>query len=95
MHITGILHKNFGTSKPVGHVGSSVLKKAETVAFIESAEIIKKDDTKSIITTVKCEYSRNMPFKDIVFDVNADWLPFEVDQSVGDKLPKNKTVTNF
>jgi hypothetical protein len=35
MHITGILHKNFGTSKPVGHVGSSVLKKAETVVFMK------------------------------------------------------------
>jgi hypothetical protein len=85
MHITGILHKNFGTSKPVGHVGSSVLKKAETVVFIE------KEDNVSI---AKCEYSRNMPFNDIHFDVNSDWLPFEIDQSVGDKLPRNKTTSN-
>ena len=60
MHITGILHKNFGTSKPVGHVGSSVLKKAETVVFVE-----KDEGT----TTVKCEYSRNIPFNDIAFEV--------------------------
>lgn len=84
MHITGILHKNFGTSKPVGHVGSSVLKKAETVVFIE------KEDNVSI---AKCEYSRNMPFNDIYFDVNSDWLPFEIDQSVGDTLPRNKTTS--
>jgi hypothetical protein len=58
------------TSKPVGHVGSSVLKKAETVVFIE------KEDNKHC----KCEYSRNMPFNDIHFDVNSDWLPFEIDQ---------------
>lgn len=70
MHITGILHKNFGTSKPVGHVGSSVLKKAETVVFIE-----KEDD----LTIAKCEYSRNLAFEDIVFRVNEDWLPTEID----------------
>ncbi len=69
MHITGILHKNFGTSKPVGHVGSSVLKKAETVVFIE------KDND---LTVAKCEYSRNLAFDDIIFKVNEDWLPVEV-----------------
>lgn len=86
MHITGILHKNFGTSKPVGHVGSSVLKKAETVVFIE------KEDNISI---AKCEYSRNVPFSDIHFDVNSDWLPFEIEQNEFDKLPKNKTPAKF
>jgi hypothetical protein len=70
MHCTGILHKNFGTSKPVGHVGSSVLKKAETVVFVE------KNENKTI---AKCEYSRNIPFDPINFDVNKDWLPYETD----------------
>jgi hypothetical protein len=73
MHITGILHKNFGTSKPVGHVGSSVLKKAEQVVFIE------KDGELSV---AKCEYSRNMEFEPITFGVNKDWLPYEVDKEV-------------
>lgn len=71
MHCTGILHKNFGTAKPVGHVGSSVLKKAETVVFVE-----KGDDD---VTVVKCEYSRNQPFKEIKFNVDDnDWLPKEI-----------------
>lgn len=70
MHCTGILHKNFGTSKPVGHVGSSVLKKAETVVFVEAQENQ---------TLVKCEYSRNQSFSDILFEVDErDWLPKEV-----------------
>ena len=70
MHCTGILHKNFGTAKPVGHVGSSVLKKAETVVFVEAQE----DKT-----LVKCEYSRNQSFSDILFQVDErDWLPKEV-----------------
>ena len=71
MHITGILHKNFGTAKPVGHVGSSVLKKAETVVFVE-----KENDN----TIAKCEYSRNLPFEPIAFYVDkTDWLPKELD----------------
>lgn len=68
MHCTGILHKNFGTAKPVGHVGSSVLKKAETVVFINT-----EDD----VTLAKCEYSRNIAFNDITFKIGNDWLPRE------------------
>ena len=75
MHCTGILHKNFGTAKPVGHVGSSVLKKAETVVFVE-----KGDDD---VTIVKCEYSRNQPFKEIKFNVDDnDWLPKEIQEFI-------------
>jgi hypothetical protein len=32
-----------------------------------------------------------MPLK-IHFDVNKDWLPYEIDNSKGDKLPNNKAV---
>lgn len=75
MHCTGILHKNFGTAKPVGHVGSSILKKAETVVFVE-----KGDDD---VTVVKCEYSRNQPFKEIKFNVDDnDWLPKEIQEFI-------------
>jgi hypothetical protein len=85
MHITGILHKNFGTSKPVGHVGSSVLKKAETVVFVE------KEDG---ITYAKCEYSRNIEFNPIAFGVNSDWLPYEIENIVNENiLPHNKEIT--
>ena len=56
LHIVGVLHKNFGSSKPVGHIGSAVLKKAETIAFVE-----KENE----LTKVVCEYSRNLPFETI------------------------------
>ena len=81
LHCTGILHKNFGTSKPVGHVGSSVLKKAETVVFVE------KDND---LTIVKCEYSRNIPFKTVAFEVNKDWLPTEIDNYTEESYPVSK-----
>lgn len=72
-HITGVLHRNFGSNKPVGHVGSSILKKAETVVFVD-----KEEDGE--ITNVSCKYSRNIEFDDFGFIVNKDtWLPEEVD----------------
>lgn len=88
MHITGILHKNFGTSKPVGHVGSSVLKKAETVAFIDN-------DKETGYTNVTCEYSRNIPFEDLTFGVNDDWLPYEISEEKNGNLPFIKSNANF
>lgn len=82
MHCTGILHKNFGTEKPVGHVGSSILKKAETVVFVQ-----KEDD----FTIASCEYSRNLPFEKVTFGVNSDWLPFEIEAElwIADNKKKN------
>lgn len=85
-HCTGILHKNFGSQKPVGHVGSSILKKAETVVFVE-----KQDEA----TMVKCEYSRNIPFKDLAFEVNSDWLPYEVDVTSYSIVDKSKNNRGF
>ena len=69
-HIITVLHRNFGSNKPTGHLGSSILKKSETVAFVE-----KQDD----VTIVTPEYSRNIPFNDFGFSVDKDWLPFVTD----------------
>jgi len=80
-HITGILHKNFGTAKPVGHVGSSVLKKAETVMFIE-----KENE----LTKVTCEYSRNIPFNEFYFEVDKNHLPKVADYTPKEILTKTK-----
>lgn len=66
-----VLHKNFGTSKPTGHLGSSVLKKAETVCFVEK-------DNNTVM--VKSEYTRNYPFEDFSFSLNNDYLPTETEQ---------------
>lgn len=68
-HITGILHKNFGSEKPVGHIGSAVLKKAETVVFIDP------DPNGSPSKLVTCQYSRNMSFDSFLFHIGPDHLP--------------------
>jgi len=69
-HITGILHKNFGTEKPVGHIGSAVLKKAETVVFVEPEP---DGNTMNVV----CKYSRNFAFDDFSFMINKEHLPTE------------------
>lgn len=69
-----VLHKNFGTSKPTGHLGSAVLKKAETVIGIERMP-------EGLIIEAKADYTRNIPFKDFKYALDKNtFLPFEVDE---------------
>ncbi len=78
-HIITVLHRNFGSNKPTGHLGSSILKKAETVSFVE-----KNGD----LTMVTPEYSRNIPFEDFAFMVDNNWLPFLTDDLPSEKGKK-------
>ena len=75
-HIITVLHRNFGSNKPTGHLGSAVLKKAETVVFVE------KEDDAVLVTS---EYSRNQPFENFAFEVNSDWLPCVVNEVITKK----------
>jgi hypothetical protein len=59
------LHRNFGSAKPTGHLGSAILKKAETVVFVE-----KEND----IVRVSPEYTRNYPFEEFEFKINEEGL---------------------
>ena len=68
-HLITILHKNFGSSKPTGHLGSSVLKKAETVVFTSQDE----SDSNSI--NVKFEYTRSFPIEDMNMIIDNNGLP--------------------
>ena len=68
--IITILHKNFDSSKPTGHLGSAVLKKAETVVFVDKNESIVK---------VNAKYTRNIPFDDFSFTVDENGIPKEIE----------------
>lgn len=89
-HIITVLHRNFGSNKPTGHLGSAVLKKAETVVFVE------KEDEAVLVTS---EYSRNQPFENFAFEINSEWLPFVVNETISkkqiDQIFKDKTKPNF
>lgn len=56
-----VLHKNYESDKPTGHLGSAVLKKSETVVFVN-----KKGD----IVEVEPRYTRNIPFDGFSFSLD-------------------------
>lgn len=64
-----VLHKNFGTSKPVGHLGSFILKKAETVLSVDVDE--ENKEYSNAVNT----HSRNKSVPDFTFMLNEDFIP--------------------
>jgi hypothetical protein len=66
-HLTTILHSNYGSAKAVGHIGSSVLKKAETVCSVVNNETH---------ITAHFTHTRGFPIDDFDYSVNSDGLPF-------------------
>ena len=66
-HLCTILHRNHGSDKPTGHLGSSIMKKAETVAFVT------RDDK---VTKVTPDYCRNYPFSEFRFELDENHLPW-------------------
>jgi hypothetical protein len=68
-HLCTVLHRNHGSDKPTGHLGSAILKKAETVAFVT------KDNNQVRVTP---EYTRGYPFEEFLFELDNNFLPHEV-----------------
>lgn len=68
-HIITVIHSNFGTDKPTGHLGSFLEKKAETQIQLELNTVNKG------LVTVSCKRSRNAPFENFSFKVNNFGLP--------------------
>jgi hypothetical protein len=65
-HLSTVLHRNHGSDKPTGHLGSSIMKKAETVAFVT------RDDN---LTKVTPDYCRNFPFNEFYFELDHNHIP--------------------
>ncbi|MEM7487252.1 MAG: AAA family ATPase [Bacteroidota bacterium] len=72
-HIATVLHRNHGSEKPTGHLGSAIMKKAETVAFVT------RDDD---VTRVTPEYCRNVPFDEFCFELDENWIPRESEKEI-------------
>lgn len=71
IHICVVIHKSGLTNKPLGHMGTYVLKKAESVIDLE-----REDDG---VIKVTNPYSRGYSFNEFRFNINKDALPFLVD----------------
>jgi len=72
IHVTAVIHKSAVTGKPLGHLGTYVLKKAESVINLEV------NDDKTV--TVSNPYSRGYHFEDFTFDINKDALPYLIEE---------------
>ncbi len=68
-HIVTIIHSNYGTTKPTGHLGSLLEKKAETQIELEVNTVHNEQ------ITVKCRRSRGFPFDTFSFKVNDYGYP--------------------
>lgn len=73
IHICVVIHKSGLTNKPLGHMGTYVLKKAESVIDLEKEE--------SGTIKVTNPYSRGYQFQKFVFDINKDALPYLIDEN--------------
>jgi hypothetical protein len=71
IHVTTVIHKSGVTGKPLGHLGTYVLKKTETVIELE----VNEDKT----INVSNPYSRGVSFEPFNFDVNSDSLPYLIE----------------
>jgi RecA-family ATPase len=73
-HIICVIHSNFGSDKPTGHLGSFLEKKCETQIQLEANTVNKE------WVTVRCKRSRGYAFDTFSFEVNDLGLP----QIIGD-----------
>lgn len=87
IHIITVIHTNWGTNKPTGHLGSALEKKAETQMQIERSEL------EDGLMNVRCRSSRNRGFDDFSFYINTLGLPEIADQDISilDVIGGNKT----
>lgn len=63
-HIHTVIHSNFGSEKPTGHLGSALEKKTET-------QIRIKYDNLNSCAVVNCMRSRNTPFDEFTFSLEG------------------------
>ncbi len=70
IHILSVLHTNLHSDKARGHVGSSLLRKSESVIYVRRV---------GEVSVVEPQYCRNEPFERFAFRINAQGLPEPAD----------------
>ena len=68
-HIITVIHSNFGSDKPTGHLGSTLEKKSECQIQLE------RNTKHNNMVTVTCKRSRNYNFEKFSFEVDKYGLP--------------------
>jgi hypothetical protein len=73
IHICTVIHSSWGTNKATGHLGSSMVKKAETVMLLTPT-----DESKDVIK-VEHQYNRGYKFEEFHFKINDyNAMPYKV-----------------
>ena len=74
IHIVCVIHSNYNSEKPTGHLGSSLEKKTETQIKVQVHESDQN------VVQVSCKRSRSIPFEDFSFEVCKDGYPRIIDK---------------
>ena len=75
-HIMTVIHSNFGSDKPTGHLGSFLEKKTETQIELKKNELIEGQ------VTVSCKRSRGRSFETFDFKIDKYGLPKIINTNV-------------
>jgi hypothetical protein len=78
-HICTVIHQNKNDNFATGHLGSSVMKKAEIVISVS------KEKGSQNHSLVSCDYSRSIDFDDFSFYINDIGLPVLSDPILNDE----------
>ena len=86
-HIITVIHTNWGSTKPTGHLGSALQKKCETEIHLE------RNEFDASVIDVKCKSSRGRSFDNFSFFVNQKGYPEIANQDIDvlDLIGGNKT----
>lgn len=76
IHIITVIHTNWGSTKPTGHLGSALQKKCETEIQLE------RNETDHSLIDVKCKSSRGRAFDNFSFFVNSSGFPEIADNDI-------------
>ena len=77
-HIITVIHSNYGSDKPTGHLGSTCEKKSECQISLS------KQEENNLIVDVTCKRSRNRLFENFSFFINKAGFPEVIDTNVPD-----------
>jgi len=84
IHLNTIIHSNPNTPKPTGHLGTAILKKAETVCNLTP------NDKNDNYVDINFPFTRGFPIKTLMMGVDDNWLPYILGSQIDYKLNLKK-----
>jgi len=83
IHIITIIHQNSTTNKATGHLGSFILKKAETVCNVKNVEEC---------VNVSFNYTRGYPIPEFQFQIDGNGFPYVMGEQIT-TIEEKTTIT--